>query len=137
MEELYENPLTKKGRRPECDLLLPAHQARLLEQARGRDATHWLIAFPCTSWCSWQKLNGGTRTWDQPQGQPGGPQREQEGKELCEFSAKLFTTAANAGDVPVAENLAPDALYPSAWAMPCWQKAFAAQGCDHRAVGAM
>eukprot|EP00969_Alexandrium_andersonii_P010355 451680-Alexandrium_andersonii.AAC.1 len=44
------------------------------------------------------------------------------GNALCEFAAKLFATVADAGDIPIAENPAPDALYPSAWAMPCWQR---------------
>ena len=91
-------------------MLQPRNRERVLGQARARAATHWMIAWPCTSWCSWQKINGGHSDLGKPEGSPDGPQNERDGNILCEFSAKLFETVADAGDVPVGENTAPDAL---------------------------
>ena len=120
--ELFEDPVRNKQPRPEHDCRRPEVRAELLAKARAGRVTHWWIGFPCTSFCSWQLLNGGTRTFSEPLGQPGGPPSEAEGNLLAEFGADLFEAAADAGAVPVAENTAPDGRYPSAWETPRWQR---------------
>ena len=70
----------------------------------------------------WQLHNGGTRTFLDPAGHPDGPLWERDGAKLATFAASLYTAAADAGDVVVAENPAPSGRYPSAFDLPCWQK---------------
>ena len=123
--ELYTDPLSRKGPRPEHDILRTEVQRALLNKAKSPTTarpTHWFIEFPCGSFCDWQIHNGGTRTFQDPVGHPDGPQWEQDGTKLATFAASLYGTVADAGDVAVAENPAPSGRYPSAFDLPCWQR---------------
>lgn len=61
------------------------------------------IASPCTSCCGWQLKNGGTRTWDNPQGTGQGPLKDTEalGNALSRFSAQYFEGMLDSGGFPV------------------------------------
>ena len=123
--ELFAEPLRRNGPRQEHDVIRPEVQKTLLAKARSTSTsrpTHWFIEFPCGSFCDWQLHNGGTRTFLDPVGHPDGPLWERDGTKLATFAASLYTAAADAGDVVVAENPAPSGRYPSAFDLPCWQK---------------
>ena len=68
--EVYEDPLKQKGYRADHDITDPAVRSRLLDQARELPGPNvpnvYHLGTPCTSYCDFNLLNGGTRTYDQP-----------------------------------------------------------------------
>ena len=44
---------------------------------------------------------------------------------MANHAAELFEVAADHGSVPVAENTAPDGVYPKAWDLPSWKRVLA------------
>ena len=72
--ELYAEPHRKEGARPSHDLSKGGVQEKLMQdlQSPAGPNVGW-IASPCTSYCDWQLKNGGTRTWEAPQGTGHGP----------------------------------------------------------------
>eukprot|EP00435_Cladocopium_sp_Y103_P076123 s50_g77.t1 len=72
--ELFEHPHLKKGARPHHDLLRPEVEERMGKTMEAPDGANvYWIASPCTSYCDWQLQNGGTRTWEHPEGTGKGP----------------------------------------------------------------
>ena len=70
--ELYDDPLQKRGKRPEFDLKDP-HVAESLKAEAGAlpgpdTANVWEFGTPCTSYCDFNKVNGGTRSYEHPEG---------------------------------------------------------------------
>ena len=64
--EYYEDPLHMSGPRPEFDIRDATVRAKLLDKARvppDADVPNlWEWGTPCTTYCDYQRLNGGTRT---------------------------------------------------------------------------
>ena len=74
--ELYEQPHARQGPRADHDTTTPQAQAALLADARSGRYLFWWLGFPCTGFCSWNKVNGATRTKARPDGDPGGARGE-------------------------------------------------------------
>eukprot|EP00435_Cladocopium_sp_Y103_P042118 s923_g11.t1 len=131
--EVFSKPHTKEGYRPAHDLLLPAVQDKVFQQCEEGKANVWWIAAPCTSYCDWQLQNGGTRTFDRPEGTGLGAyaQREQDGNTLSTFGAKLFEKALDKGQFPVCESSASSGRYPKQWDLPVWRAILQREDVDH------
>ena len=75
--ELFADPLSRKGPRPEHDVLRPEVQRTLLAKARSAGTsrpTHWFIEFPCGSFCDWQLRSAWGHTHiPRPRRPPGWP----------------------------------------------------------------
>ena len=123
--ELYQDPHHRQGRRPEHDLADPGVQQRHLAALREPEGPNvgW-IAAPCTSYCDWQLQNGGSRTFDNPEGTGEGPLAASEalGNTLSRYGAQYFEGMLNAGGFPVAESSAPSGRYPKQWDLPEWKR---------------
>eukprot|EP00435_Cladocopium_sp_Y103_P016273 s1669_g4.t1 len=131
--EVFARPHLKEGYRREHDLLLPEVQHRVLLQCDEGDANVWWIAAPCTSYCDWQLQNGGTRTFDNPEGTGQGPhaQREADGNCLSTFGATLFEKALDKGQFPVCESSAASGRYPKQWDLPIWRRILQRDDVDY------
>lgn len=70
--EYVEDPIRQTGYKPEHDLTSPAVKERLLGLAEAMPRPEvpniWHFGFACTLYCDHQLNNGGTSTWDQPEG---------------------------------------------------------------------
>lgn len=123
--EYFEDPLKQKGYKPEHDTRDPKVRARLLGLAGappGPDVPNaWQLGVVCTSFCDHQITNGGTRSWDNPEGDGSRPS-EVQGNEDAEFAAKLCTTLDENGRVWGIESSAPSGRYPKLWDLPCMKK---------------
>ena len=125
--EVFAEPHKKQGYKPDHDLLKPEVQQRVLEQARHGQANVWWIAAPCTSYCDWQIENGGTRTFEQPEGTGQGPfaAREDDGNKLSTFAATVFEEVLDTGGFPICESSAASGRYPKQWDLPVWKQVLA------------
>ena len=122
--EVFEDPLNQKGRKPEHDLLNPEIRERYLREARalpGPDVPNvYHFGTPCTSYCDYALLNGGSRSFEQPEGIPGQQtQQEVEGNIFAEFTADLCETAYEHGKEFVLESSMPTGRYPKLWDQEC------------------
>ena len=131
--EVYKDPHQEKGYRATHDLLQPAVRQGVLQLAKEGPANVWWIAAPCTSYCDWQLENGGTRTFDNPEGTGQGPfaQREAEGNTLSTFAAETFETVLDAGGFPVCESSAASGRYPKQWDLAAWQRVLSCPDVDY------
>ena len=122
--EVFQQPHDKKGYKKEHDMLIASNRQRLMDQAKQRTAQVWWIAAPCTSYCDWQLENGGTRTFQHPEGTGQGPhgEREQQGNVLSTFGAELFETVLDNGGFPICESSAMSGRYPKQWDLPAWKR---------------
>jgi hypothetical protein len=122
--ELYEDPETQTKPRAHHDVTAAVVQQRLILEARDvLGANVWVLEPVCTSFCSLQRYNGGTRTRLCPEGDPARlSASEATGNAIATFTAQLFLEVLNAGKLPIVENPAPDGRYPSMWDMPCWKQ---------------
>ena len=116
--EYFEDPINRKGPREECNLLNPKVQEGILDEIDHGEANVWGFEPVCTSFCSWMRLNGGTRTSDHPEGVEPLTQGERDGNRLACFTARAFARALDRGKFAWVENPAPDGLYPSMWDLP-------------------
>lgn len=131
--EVYVDPLKQKGYRADHDITDPAVRSRLLDQARelpGPDVPNvYHLGTPCTSYCDFNLLNGGTRTYDQPQGDPERrTQSEVQGNLFCDFTCDLCLEAYNHDKEFVVENTMPTGRYPKLWDQPAMQRLQKATG---------
>ena len=122
--EVFEDPLRQKGHRPDHDLLDPAVRQKHLEQARdlpGPETPNvYHFGTPCTSYCDYALLNGGTRSFDSPGGIDGErTQQEIDGNLFAEFTAELCETAYEHGKEFVVESSMPTGRYPKLWDQEC------------------
>ena len=118
--ELYEDPHRQRGPRPEHDLSKKEVQDKYKQEVRDHESNvHW-VACPCTTFCDWQLRNGGTRTFDQPAGQP--TLKEENGNNLSNFGAELFEISMLAGNFPIAESSGTSGRYPKQWNLPAWRR---------------
>ena len=131
--EVYEDPMRQKGYRPEHDLKDPQVRQRLLDQARelpGPSSPNlYHLGTVCTSFCDFNLLNGGTRTYDRPEGDPERltPQ-EEDGNLYCQFTCDLCLEAYLHDKEFVVENTMPTGRYPKLWDQPAIKKLQLATG---------
>ena len=130
--EVFEQPHAKEGYKEAHDLLQETNRQRLLTQARNGGANVWWIAAPCTSYCDWQLENGGTRTFQAPEGTGQGPhgERERQGNVLSTFGAELFETVLDNGGFPICESSAMSGRYPKQWDLPAWKRVLSRPDVD-------
>lgn len=131
--EVYEDPLKQKGYRADHDITDPAVRSRLLDQARELPGPNvpnvYHFGTPCTSYCDFNLLNGGTRTYDQPQGDSERrTQSEIQGNLFCDFTCDLCLEAYNHDKEFVVENTMPTGRYPKLWDQPAMQRLQKATG---------
>lgn len=131
--EVYEDPLRQKGYRAHHDLKNPEVRKRLLDQARelpGPEVPNvYHLGTPCTSYCDFNLLNGGTRIYDQPQGDPERrTPSEEEGNLFCDFTCELCFEAYQHDKEFVIENTMPTGRYPKLWDQPALQRLQRATG---------
>ena len=123
--EYYEDPIQQKGYKPQHDTRDPKVRERLLGLAGappGPDVPNtWQLGVVCTSFCDHQLKNGGSRTWQRPQGDGTRPS-EVQGNEDAEFAAELCTVLADNGRLFALESSAPSGRYPKIWDLPCMQR---------------
>ena len=90
--EYFEDPLSMQGPCPDHDLRDATVRARLLELAKAppdADVPNlWEWGTPCTTFCDFQRLNGGTRTALRPEGD-GTRADEVQGNDFAEFASEL------------------------------------------------
>ena len=123
--EYFEDPINRKGPREEYNLLDPKVQEGLLDEIDHGETNVWGFEPVCTSFCSWMRLNGGTRTFDHPEGVEPLKPGERDGNSHARFTAQAFERALDRGQFPWAENPAPDGIYPSMWDMQEWRRILA------------
>lgn len=121
--EVFQEPHSQRGYRPEHDLMRP--EVRALHLARARDGPEnvgW-VAAPCTSYCDWNLENGGSRTFACPEGGSERPltEKEQQGNVLSTFAAEYFATMLDSGGYPLVESSGCSGRYPKQWDLPCWK----------------
>ena len=122
--EVYERPHDKQGYRAHFDLSRKdVHNKFLAEVRTGPSNVHW-IAAPCTSYCDWQQKNGGTRTFECPEGTGQGPlaATEATGNILSMHAAELFEASLDSGAFPLVESSGVSGRYPKQWDLPCWKR---------------
>ena len=123
--EYFEDPLRQQGYKPDHDLRNPDIQSRLKGLAGappGPDVPNvWQLGVVCTSFCDHQLKNGGTRTWEHPEGEGIIP-NEIQGNEDAAFAAELATILSENGRLFAIESSAPSGRYPKLWDLPCMKK---------------
>ena len=131
--EVFEEPHRRRGYRAEHDLLKKEVQQKVKQSCKQRDANVWWIAAPCTSYCDWQLQNGGSRTFEVPEGTGCGPlaEREKEGNELSTFAAELFLEALEDQQFPICESSASSGRYPKQWDLPVWKAILQREDVDY------
>lgn len=124
--ELFEDPHHRRGRRPHHDLSDPAVQQRRSNSRGGSQRGMGCLPM-YVLYCDWQLQNGGSRSFEHPEGTGQGPlaAAEQLGNELSRFGARYFEAMLDAGGFPVAESSAPSGRYPKQWDLPEWKKVLA------------
>ena len=131
--EVFEDPMQRKGYRPDHDLKDPQVRKRLLAQARelpGPSSPNlYHLGTVCTSFCDFNLLNGGTRTYERPQGDPDRlTPSEQDGNLYCEFTCDLCHEAYLHDKEFVIENTMPTGRYPKLWDQPAIKRLQEATG---------
>ena len=119
--ELFKDPGRMRGEQKENNLLDKKVQSAVLEEAAAPPgpevANVWQFGTPCTSFCLWNLLNKGTRTFSHPLGQ-NPTTAEATGNELAAFTAKCCETLDLHGKQFLFESSAPDGRYPKIWDHP-------------------
>ena len=118
--ELYQDPHQQLGPRQEHDLSVKENQSKYLQGIQQDETNVEWIAAPCTTFCDWALQNGGTRTFDKPEGLP--TPKEHQGNVLSAFGAQAFEAAMQRGHFPIAESSGPSGRYPKQWNLPCWRR---------------
>ena len=118
--ELYAQPHQQFGPRPDHDLADPLRQEHFLGRLRAKESNVQWIASPCTTFCDWCLQNGGTRTFQNPEGLPNA--KEQLGNTLSAYGAKVFETSLMQGGFPIAESSGTSGRYPKQWHLPQWRR---------------
>ena len=130
--EVYEDPYTRTGYVKAHDLLLPENRQAHLHRAKcGPENIGW-VAAPCTSYCDWNLENGGSRTFQQPEGGDGRPLTDKElaGNALSEFAADYFEDMLDNNGFPFAESSGSSGRYPKQWDLPRWKKVLSRPDVD-------
>ncbi len=131
--EVYEDPMRQKGYKASHDVKDPDVRRRLIDQAKELPGPQvpnvYHLGTPCTSYCDFNLLNGGTRTFDQPRGNPDQlTPTEEDGNLFCDFTCDLCLEAYNHDKEFVIENTMPTGRYPKLWDQPAVQRLQRATG---------
>eukprot|EP00435_Cladocopium_sp_Y103_P012460 s1027_g3.t1 len=131
--EVFEEPHHRRGYRHHHDLLLEGNRKDLKAKAVQGPANVWWLAAPCTSFCDWQLQNGGTRTFQDPEGGHDGPQQQREidGNSLSTLAADTFESLLDEGAFPVCESSAGSGRYPKQWDLPAWKRVLARSDVEY------
>ena len=78
-------------------------------------------ASPCTTFCDYQRLNGGTRAVTCPEGD-GIRADEVQGNEFAAFAAEACLNLHASGRLFAFESSAPSGRYPKIWDLPCMRR---------------
>ena len=118
--ELYEDPLTMEGVRPEHDLSDPAVADRLRELAKAAPAPDvpniWQFGSPCTTFCDFQLLS-----FSSPEGD-GTRAEELLGNQFADLCAELCESLYTCGHEFAFESSAPSGRYPKIWDLPSMRR---------------
>ena len=87
----------------------------------------YTFANSCRTFCAWQKLNKGTRTWECPDGD-GSNANEVNANEMNDWTADCIVRIDKAGKLFLFENQAADGIYPKAWNRTSMKQAIALTG---------
>ncbi|CAK9010326.1 unnamed protein product [Durusdinium trenchii] len=124
--ELYGDPLQKQDKRDHFDLKNEAVANRYLQAAMELPGPHaaniWEFGTPCTSYCDFNLLNGGTRSFTSPEGGPVPTQSEEEGNYFCELTSRLCQSLYDHDKEFVLESSMPSGRYPKIWDQPAIQR---------------
>ena len=124
--ELYSDPLQKQGRRDHFDLKdekIANHYLQATMELPGPCAANvWEFGTPCTSYCDFNILNGGTRSFDAPEGGPKPTQSEQEGNHFCELTCRMCESLYAHDKEFILESSMPSGRYPKIWDQPAVQR---------------
>ena len=119
--ELYEDPLNRRGCREHFNLKNPAVVEKLKEEAYampGPDSANiWEFGTPCTSYCDFNRINGGTRSYECPTGE-NPTETEKDGNYFCELTCDLCEALFHNDKEFVLESSMPSGKYPKIWDQP-------------------
>lgn len=116
------DPLQKKDRRPEFDLEDPKVAAYYLEETQAlpgpTTANVWEFGAPCTSFCDFCLLNGGTRSYSAPEGQGPLTSSERAGNYCCQLTCQMCEQLFLHDKEFILESSMPSGRYPKIWDQP-------------------
>ena len=119
--ELYTDPLRKTGKRKEFDLMddqIAEHYLRAAQELPGPTVANvWEFGTPCTSYCDFNKINNGTRTFTEPRG-VNPTKTEQEGNHFCDYTCRVCLELYNHDKEFILESSMPSGRYPKIWDQP-------------------
>ena len=124
--ELYGDPLQKKDRRPEFDLEDPKVAAHYLKETQAlpgpNTANVWEFGTPCTSFCDFCLLNGGTRNYSAPEGRDPLTSSERAGNYCCQLTCQMCEQLFLHDKEFILESSMPSGRYPKIWDQPAVQR---------------
>ena len=124
--ELFGDPLQKQDRRSHFDLKDEAVANYYLQAAAElpgpSTANVWEFGTPCTSYCDFNILNGGTRSFTSPEGGPDPTKSEEEGNYFCELTCRMCELLYAHDKEFVLESSMPSGRYPKIWDQPAVQR---------------
>ena len=130
---MFHDPHMRQGYVEACDLTLPHVIKDMIYSAKRGKANVWWFSPPCTSFCDWSLENGGTRTFECPEGGANGaPLKDVEhlGNSLSKAAADGFLAALEGNAFPIAESTARSGRYPKMWDLPWWRAILARPDVD-------
>ena len=133
--EVFEEPHQRRGYRADHDLRRSEVQQKVRTALEQREANVWWIAAPCTSYCDWQLQNGGSRTFEVPEGTGCGPlaEREEEGNQLSTFAAGALLGCLGGSPIPSVRIISFERAVPQAVGSTDLEGNFATRRCGlHR-----
>ncbi|CAK9068985.1 unnamed protein product, partial [Durusdinium trenchii] len=124
--ELFSDPLQKKGRREQFDLkdekVANFYLQATMELPGPSAANVWEFGTPCTSYCDFNILNGGTRSFSSPEGGPHPTASEQEGNYFCDLTCRMRESLYHHDKEFILESSMPSGRYPKIWDQPAIQR---------------
>ena len=124
--ELFSDPLQKKGRREQFDLkdekVANFYLQATMELPGPSAANVWEFGTPCTSYCDFNILNGGTRSFSSPEGGPRPTASEQEGNYFCDLTCRMRESLYHHDKEFILESSMPSGRYPKIWDQPAIQR---------------
>eukprot|EP00913_Durusdinium_trenchii_P011460 g10760.t2 len=124
--ELFGDPLQKRDPREHLNLKnedVANHYLQATMEMPGPGAANiWEFGTPCTSYCDFNILNGGTRSFQSPEGGPNPTASEKEGNYFCELTCKMCEQLFAHDKEFILESSMPSGRYPKIWDQPAVQK---------------
>ena len=124
--ELFSDPLQKRGRQDQFDLkdekVADRYLQATMELPGPCAANVWEFGTPCTSYCDFNILNGGTRSFSAPEGGPQPTSSEQEGNYFCSLTCRMCESLYAHDKEFILESSMPSGRYPKIWDQPAVQR---------------